>query len=209
MLSPQYHNALTWATHLHAQQQRKINHTPYIAHLLSVSSLVLEHGGSEQQAIAALLHDAVEDQGVALEEIQDRFGPTVASYVADLSEPTTHPPVPWRQRKEQYLRQLQAASPDVALISLADKLHNARSLACGLYQYGDPLWDLFFGSRCQDNQWFYRSLVQIFREKGYANHWLLLQLQQSLNQIFPEFQNDTASPRELSVTSCSGSLATR
>lgn len=200
MLSSQYHSALTWATQLHSHQQRKINHTPYIAHLLSVSALVLEHGGNEQQAIAALLHDAVEDQGVSLQEICDRFGPIVATYVADLSEPTTHPPLPWQQRKDQYLHQLRSASSESVLISMADKLHNARSLAHGLNQYGDALWDLFFNSRRQETQWFYSALVQVFQEKGFTNHWLLLQLQQTLSDIFPERPKDLPVRRELSRT---------
>ena len=156
-----------WAASLHQHQQRKINHTPYIAHLLSVSALVLEHGGDEHQAIAALLHDAVEDQGVSLSEIHRRFGAVVAEYVAVLSEPTTYPQLSWRVRKERYLQQLRMAPPEVVLISLADKLHNARSVEAGLQCYGEDLWDMFFGARRQELSGFISLCWMSFKIRGW------------------------------------------
>jgi GTP pyrophosphokinase len=111
-LGPRFHDALVYAAQLHAAQRKKGTGAPYIAHLLGVTSIVLEHGGGEDEAIGALLHDAVEDQGgkPQLEKIRDRFGPAVAEIVAGCTDSDTMPKPPWRERKEAYLAHLPSAN---------------------------------------------------------------------------------------------------
>ena len=130
MLSERFDRALVLASTLHRKQVRKDSGIPYVAHLLGVASLALEHGADEEQAIAALLHDAVEDQGgiPTLERIRAEFGDRVAGLVMALTDAVTQPKPPWRKRKEDYLAHLVDAPDEVLLISACDKLHNARSI---------------------------------------------------------------------------------
>ncbi len=127
LLNERFDQALNYAIQLHADQLRKGSGVPYLAHLLSVTALVLEDGGSEDEAIAALLHDAVEDQGglATLEEIRSKFGTHVADIVAGCTDSFEDPRPPWKQRKDRYLQHLAQATPEVRRVSLADKLHNA------------------------------------------------------------------------------------
>ena len=166
-LSGRFEDALVFAARLHADQVRKETTIPYVSHLLSVSALVLEHGGSEDEAIAALLHDAVEDQGgrPTLEAIARRFGPAVAGIVDGCTDSETVPKPPWRQRKEAYLAHIARASSSVRLVSAADKLHNARSILADYRVSGEALWDRFTGGR-DGTLWYYRSLVEAFRAAG-------------------------------------------
>ncbi len=152
--------ALQYAVQLHAPQRRKGSDTPYIAHLLSVTAIVLEHCGSEDEAIAALLHDSVEDQGGApvREEIHRRFGPVVAAIVDGCSDSETIPKPPWRERKEKYLAHLPAAGRSVHLVAAADKLHNVRSLVDDYSEHGESLWDRFSGGRA-GTLWYYRAVA--------------------------------------------------
>ncbi len=170
VLTERFEKALTYATQLHARQLRKGNQTPYIAHLLSVTGLVLEAGGDEDTAIAALLHDAVEDQGgmETLNEIRHRFGDCVAEIVISCSDAFTTPKPPWRKRKEAYLNHLLGASSQARMVSLADKLHNARSILRDLSQTGDQVWKKFNGGK-EGTLWYYRSLVDVFHnlDEGY------------------------------------------
>lgn len=141
-LSDRFADALAYAERLHRRQKRKGGRTPYVAHLLSVCALVLEWGGGEDAAIAALLHDAVEDQGGlgTLKEIEERYGPKVAGLVLECSD--NHGPesdaarATWVERKRAYLDSIPRKSPDAALITAADKLHNARSIAADLEREG-------------------------------------------------------------------------
>ena len=133
MLTDRLSEAFTYAEKLHRAQTRKGNDIPYIAHLMSVCATVLEWGGDEDVAIAALLHDAVEDQGglETLEEIRSRFGARVADIVAACSDSVTADKgqkAPWQERKEATIRKLRSAGRDVALVSAADKLHNLTAL---------------------------------------------------------------------------------
>lgn len=155
-----FREALEYAVQLHERQRRKGSDTPYIAHLLSVTAIVLEHGGSEDEAIAALLHDAVEDQGGApvREEIRRRFGPTVTAIVDGCSDSETIPKPPWRERKEAFLAQLPAAGRSVHLVSAADKLHNARALFDDYREHGESLWERFNGGRA-GTLWYYRAVT--------------------------------------------------
>lgn len=159
--SPRFDEALAYASRLHARQKRKRSETPYVAHLLAVASIVIEHGGSEDEAIGALLHDAVEDQGGAprLVEIHERFGSLVAEIVAGCTDADTTPKPPWRERKDQYLAHLPTASRSVQLVSAADKLHNARSLCEDYRACGEDLWQHFNGGR-EGTLWYYRAVLE-------------------------------------------------
>lgn len=166
-LTERFEQALVYATRLHANQTRKVNHTPYITHLISVAALVLEAGGNEDEVIAALLHDAIEDQGGQLTrtEIQRRFGDVVVAIVDGCTESDATPKPPWIERKTRYLNQLRHASSSVRLVSLADKLHNARSLLAEWQQRGDLIWSEFKGGK-EKTLWFYQSLVEIYKQTG-------------------------------------------
>ncbi len=151
--------AVGYACTLHAGQVRKGSQVPYVAHLLSVAAIVLEYGGDETAAIAALLHDAVEDQGGAktAEEIQRRFGDAVAEIVRACSDTDQTPKPPWRQRKEEHLEKLRDVPPPAALVMAADKLHNARSLAAELRVGGEAVWGQFKGGR-EGTLWYIRAV---------------------------------------------------
>ncbi len=161
--SPQFAAALIYANEIHAQQRRKGTNIPYITHLLAVAAIVGENGGSERAVIAALLHDAVEDQGgeARLHDIQTRFGEAVATIVRGCTDTLITPKPPWRARKEQYLAHLAAATPEILLVSVADKLHNARAILADLRAAGATTWARFNGGR-EGTLWYYRALVQIY-----------------------------------------------
>lgn len=167
MLSHRFIQAFEYAFELHARQTRKETSVPYISHLMSVAALVLENGGDEDQAIAGLLHDAVEDQGglEVLAVIRERFGERVARIVEGCTDATTIPKPPWHARKEQYLTHLEQADTDVQLVSLADKLHNARSLLIDLQSVGPTIWERFNGGK-EGTLWYYRSLVNFFHGRN-------------------------------------------
>lgn len=167
-LSERFDDALRFAHDLHRRQRRKGDDTPYIAHLLSVTSLVLEAGADEEEAIAALLHDAVEDQGGSqvLVAIRERFGPAVADIVAGCSEWDGDGERPaWRGRKERYIRHLASATASVLLISSADKLHNARALLADYRKYGEAVWSRFNGGR-EGTLWYYGAVSAALAAAG-------------------------------------------
>ena len=162
-LSRRFERALLFASRLHADQLRKGSGIPYVAHLLSVAGLVLEHGGTEDEAIAALLHDAIEDQGgaVAHAQIRRRFGRHVAELVDGCSDCDTTPKPPWRERKVAYLAGIPGEHPSVRLVSMADKLHNARSTLRDYRERGEALWARFNGGKA-GTLWYFRALVDSF-----------------------------------------------
>ncbi len=167
-LTWRFNVALQFASGLHHQQPRKGVSIPYVAHLMSVCGLVLEAGGDEDQAIAALLHDAVEDQGglPTLDTIRHMFGNRVANTVECCSDSTSRNPaekLPWRVRKDKYLEHLRSADGDALLVSAADKLHNARAILSDYRILGDRLW-LRFNASKEDILWYYGSLVKTFRQ---------------------------------------------
>jgi (p)ppGpp synthase/HD superfamily hydrolase len=166
MLTERFDEALAYASAAHRTQPRKGTDIPYVSHLLGVCSLALEAGADEDQAIAALLHDAVEDQGGAdrLTDIRKRFGDRVAKIVADCTDSWTEPKPEWRQRKEAYLESLSHKSPDSLLVSLADKTHNASAINADLAVHGDELWSRFTGGR-EGSLWYYDSLARAFEER--------------------------------------------
>jgi len=166
-LSARFSEALAYAAKLHVSQVRKASGTPYIAHLLSVAALVLEDGGDEDEAVAALLHDAVEDQGGAdaRQEIRRRFGERVAAIVDGCSDAETLPKPPWRERKERFIVSLQTAPPGVLRVTAADKLHNARALLREYRRQGEALWERFNGGK-DGTLWYHRAVVHALRERG-------------------------------------------
>ena len=169
MLTDRIERAVLYAIELHRSQVRKATAIPYVTHLLAVCSLVLEDGGSEDEAIAALLHDGPEDQGgePVLEEIRARFGQDVAGIVEGLSDAMPAPgegKAPWRGRKEAYLRHLADAPASVLRVSLADKLHNARSILTDHQAIGEAVWDRFNAGRA-DQGWYYGELLAIFERR--------------------------------------------
>ena len=166
-LSPRFTEALAYAARLHRDQIRKGTDIPYVTHLLGVASIALHHGANEDEAIAALLHDAVEDQGgpAAREEIQRHFGDEVARIVDGCTDTDISPKPPWRQRKETYIQHIRKASPSVRLVSASDKLDNARAILSDYRQCGESLWNRFTGGK-EGSLWYYRSLVEAFVEAG-------------------------------------------
>ncbi len=166
-LSPRFSHALEYAATLHREQFRKGTAIPYISHLLSVAALVLEAGGTEDQAIAALLHDGPEDQGgeETLRTIRERFGEPVARMVAACTDAWEDPKPEWRQRKEAYLTHLTSVDHDALLVSMADKVHNVRAIAADYQAIGDAVWSRFSGGR-DGTLWYYRALLEAYRRRA-------------------------------------------
>lgn len=165
-MTPRFAEAFLLAERLHCAQKRKKTQVPTISHLMAVTALVLENGGGEDAAIAALLHDAAEDCGgrPVLEEIRRRFGDSVASIVEDCSDTLESPKPRWQPRKERYLEHLETAPESTLLVSLADKVHNTRSLAFEFRRVGDRLWQRFTATQ-EQTLWYYQSLLTVFRRR--------------------------------------------
>jgi (p)ppGpp synthase/HD superfamily hydrolase len=179
VLTARFSEAVRWASLLHADQVRKGTQIAYVAHLLAVASLVLEDGGTEDEAIAGVLHDAVEDQAVAEAEIRSRFGAHVGEIVVACSDGGDGPrdATTWRPRKEEYLRHLELEDlPSGALrVTAADKLHNARSILTDLRDHGAGMWHKKgFNAGAADQRWYYVELARILAERhpGPASHEL-------------------------------------
>ena len=168
-MTDRFEEALAWAAHLHRGQTRKGSDTPYVSHLLAVCALVLEHGGDEEAAIAALLHDAIEDGGgdAVRTEIRARFGADVAALVEGCTDADSIPKPPWRARKERFLERLAQATPRVRLVVAADKLHNAAATLRDLRREGNTVWDRFRGGR-DGTLWYYREAVRALR-RGWSH----------------------------------------
>ncbi|WP_417723705.1 HD domain-containing protein [Salipiger sp.] len=169
MLTDRFDDALTLAARLHRSQSRKGSGAPYISHLMAVCALVLEYGGDEDQAIAGLLHDAVEDQGGAamLAEIEAAFGPRVARMVRECSDAEDQSRIPWRTRKEDYLTGLATKSADALLVTTCDKLHNATAILEDLRRHGPEVWDRFTAGR-DGTLWYYDGLARAITARDAA-----------------------------------------
>jgi len=189
-LTTRFTRAVAYAARLHAQQKRKGTERPYIAHLLGVASIVLAHGGDEDTAIAALLHDAVEDQGgqPRLAEIRRKFGVRVARIVDGCTDAYTDPKPPWRPRKERYIAHLAEAPAQERLVSAADKLHNAREILADYRRIGDALWSRFQGGK-EGTLWYYRALLEALRQAGTSP------LVEELERVVTELERLAASER--------------
>jgi (p)ppGpp synthase/HD superfamily hydrolase len=159
--------ALVYAETVHAGQLRKGTNIPYVGHLLGVASLALEHGADDDEAIAALLHDTVEDCGGLdrLRDVRERFGPNVADIVMGCTDATEVPKPPWKERKQAYVHDLFAASPSVLLIAACDKLNNVRSLLVGLEREGEAAWRIFKGGK-EGTLWYYRAVLDVLTRRG-------------------------------------------
>ena len=194
-LSSRYESALVMASQLHASQKRKGTSIPYVSHLLAVSSLVLEHGGSEDQAIAALLHDAVEDQGglPTLDKIRDHFGDVVAEIVDHCTDAYEEPKPEWRIRKEEYIASIAEKPLDAALVSCADKLHNARAILNDLRTLGDELWGRFTGGK-EGTLWYYHSLANAFDDT--LDNALSKELKQTIEEMDDLAKGRTVAPEQ-------------
>jgi len=162
-LGSRFLRAFLFAAEKHAGQTRKASTIPYIAHLMGVASLVLEAAGDEDLAIAALLHDVVEDCGGVpmLREVRRRFGQRVAKVVDGCTDADTFPKAPWRERKEKYIQHLKTADADTRLVSAADKLNNVRSILSDYRAIGESVWSRFNGGR-EGTLWYYRTLRDQF-----------------------------------------------
>ncbi len=189
--SEKFEQALVYASQLHQGQRRKGTHVPYITHLLAVAAIVGEHGGTEDEVVAALLHDAVEDQGGAsrLVAIRARFGEAVAEIVAGCTDTNETPKPEWYVRKQRYIEHLTSAPPSVLLVSSADKLHNARSILADFRVLGAALWTRFNGGK-EGTLWYYGALSEAFQGRGNAG------IAEELARVMAELQHLAAAPSD-------------
>ena len=162
-----FKRAVVYAARVHGDHYRKGTRVPYVTHLLAVAAIVGENGGTEDEVVAALLHDAPEDRGgeARLGDIRLRFGDAVAEIVAGCTDTYEDPKPPWRERKERHLAHLADAPASVRLVSAADKLHNARSILADLRSLGEELWNRFTGGK-EGTLWYYRALVEAYATAG-------------------------------------------
>ena len=180
ILTERFRDALGFAAKLHSEQRKKGTNIPYVSHLLAVASLVLEDGGDEDEAIAALLHDAIEDQGPEYQsdyrmeprqgvpalkrDMELHYGSRVLEIVEACTDTDEFPKPPWTERKEAYLKHLEKASKSALRVSCADKLHNARSILTDYQEVGDQLWSRF-NKGWDQQRWYYDELVKIFNRR--------------------------------------------
>jgi (p)ppGpp synthase/HD superfamily hydrolase len=181
VFTERFSQALAFAHEIHRKQKRKTSGVPYVAHLLGVAALVIEDEGTEEEAIAALLHDSLEDQARHYEggepalaaEIEARFGPQVRRMVEALTERRDAEEMQisdkrerWRVHKRAYFEQIRKAGPEVRRISCADSLHNVRTLLKDFRHLGDRIWTRFMTGRGDDQVWAYRSAAAAFHAAG-------------------------------------------
>ena len=190
LYTEKFERALVYAFRLHKDQLRKGTGTPYITHLLAVASIVGENGGTEDEVVAALLHDAPEDQGGedTLRVIRARFGNEVAGIVDGCTDTYEDPKPPWRERKERYLVHLANAPESVRLVSSADKLHNARSVLSDYRLLGEDLWTRFNGKK-EGTLWYYRAIVDTLPDEG--------PIVEELDRVVGELENISREPDRL------------
>ena len=169
-LTPRFDEAFAYTHQTHAGHTRKGNGVPYIGHLMGVASIVIDDGGSEDEAIAALLHDAAEDSGgrARLDDIRGRFGDQVAKIVEDCTDAWTDPKPPWMDRKRHYVDHARTLAPASLRVSAADKVHNAYAILRDLRNTGEAVWQRFELERAgpDDIVWYYQALVRAYREAG-------------------------------------------
>ena len=170
-LTGQFSKALVYAELKHHNQVRKGGDIPYVGHLLTVAGLVINDGGSEAQAIAALLHDAVDDQG----------GP-VARIVDECSDTDAEPKPPWLERKQRYIDHLAEVGEDTLLVSVADKLDNARSVLRDYHEHGPSLWQRFNRKNPHDHLWYYGELLKAYRARG-CSSWMVEELDRVVEEL--------------------------
>jgi (p)ppGpp synthase/HD superfamily hydrolase len=159
--------AFQYAAEKHAGQTRKQTAVPYLSHLMAVASLVLEAGGDEDMAIAALLHDVVEDCGgiARLREVRKQFGPRVGKIVEGCTDSFAEPKAEWMERKKNYLREVKHADAETRLVSAADKLHNVRTILADYRRDGESVWKRFSGKK-EGTLWYYRALSDEYQRRN-------------------------------------------
>ena len=182
-----FEEALEYAARVHRDQTRKGTRIPYVTHLLAVAAIVGENGGTENEVVAALLHDGPEDQGgeARLEDIRERFGDEVVGVVAGNTDTFEDPKPPWRERKERYLAHLTNAPRSVRLVSSADKLHNARTVLADYRLLGEDLWSRFNGKK-EGTLWYYRGIVSALEGDG--------PIVEELDRVVTELERLSAKP---------------
>jgi GTP pyrophosphokinase len=174
--------ALRFAADAFAHRERKGSGVPYVSHLLAVTTMVMEHGGTPEQCMAAVLHDYLEDiEGSSSEELAGRFGEEVAALVRALSD-TTSPghKEPWKERKLRYLAHLRDAGADVKLVCAADKLHNARSILRDREQIGDAIFERFTPTK-EETLWYYRAVTEALSHAW--DHAILEELRREVHRL--------------------------
>ena len=165
--SKEYEEALRLAVVAHRQQMRKGSGLPYVIHPIHVSVILLRYGFSTEVAVAALLHDVVEDQGYDLAEISEQFGPRVAEMVEALSERKRNArgeKRPWTVRKQEALERMQVASREAVAVRAADALHNAESFSEDLQREGPQMWR-HFNQGAERQLDYYRRIVAICKQR--------------------------------------------
>lgn len=192
LTTARFESAMAFAHQVHKDQRRKGTGIPYIAHILGVTALAIEYGANEDEAIAALLHDAAEDGGgeATLAQIRAQYGEVVADIVLGCSDSLVEDPedkLPWLERKENYLAHLENASPSVCLVSAADKLHNVRSIMRDYREHGDDIWERFQGKR-DGTLWYYETVADTLLRRYRA------QLTRDLQDEVDELLKLTATP---------------
>lgn len=165
-LSKRFMDAFAYAERVHSDQLRKGTSVPYLSHLMAVCSIALDHGADEDEAVASLLHDAVEDQGGddRRAEIRALFGERVLEIVDQCSEKTIIPKPPWRERKEAYISHLRTAAHSAMLVSASDKIHNLRNITADYTEIGEAVWDRFNAGK-DETLWYYKSLKEVFSSR--------------------------------------------
>lgn len=190
-LSPDYFDAITFTGQLHNAQFRKSGNIPYVTHLLTVSALVLEAGGTEDEAIAALLHDALEDQGPAhggshglRDRIVRRFGGRVLEIVEGCTDTDIEPKPPWKERKSAFIDGLRTADESTCIVVAADKLHNTRALRADISREGvDAAWARF-KQPVEENLWYYRTIADLLASRLTGRgRWLAEELQRTVSEL--------------------------
>jgi (p)ppGpp synthase/HD superfamily hydrolase len=166
-LGPRLQRAFRYAAEKHAGQTRKQTAVPYLSHLMAVASLVLEAGGDEDMAIAALLHDVVEDCGgmPRLREVRRHFGRRVAKIVEGCTDSFGEPKPEWIERKKDYLLEVKHADAETRLVSASDKLHNVRTILADYRRDGEAIWKRFTGKK-EGTLWYYRALTDEYQRRG-------------------------------------------
>jgi len=183
-LSRRFDDAVGFVLEKHRHQLRKGTEIPYVSHLLAVAAIVLEYGGTEDEAIAAVLHDVVEDQGgrPVLEQIRAEFGAPVADTVEGCTDAETNPKPRWRERKERYLEHLPGASASVHLVAAADKLHNLRAIIRDYRRIGEGVWSRFNSGR-DGILWYHHSVLEQLKLADRAPSGLLDELESAVREL--------------------------
>lgn len=193
-LTQRFVQAMHYAHRWHASQTRKGTGIPYLSHLLTVAAIALEHGADEDEAIAALLHDSLEDgphntgepRAQIEQQIREHFGERVLQIILGCTDTESdgsrgEPKENWKERKTAYLKHLETANASVLLVAASDKLHNARCILRDFRQLGDELWQRFSAGK-EGSLWYYRSLAEILRRRLPGN------LSAELQELVAELQ---------------------